>query len=90
MGIKKGMNRGAYQGKLTCPGCDSESIRFLEMIGPYRERYRCRKCGLPFQYETGQDHAHPYAPFANKSKFKKIITASELRTGAQLKQRSRS
>ncbi len=65
MGIFNKQNNGAaYSGKLTCPVCHSEAIRFVENLGPYRLRYRCRKCGLPFQYETGRDLGlHPYAPF---------------------------
>lgn len=68
MGIfQRGMNPGAYSGRLTCPTCSSPSIRFVEQLGPYRLRYRCRKCGLPFQYETGNDlRAHPYAPLKKK------------------------
>lgn len=65
MGIfQKGINPGAYSGSLHCPTCKSTAIRFVENLGPYRLRYRCRKCGLPFQYETGRDTGmHPYAPF---------------------------
>lgn len=75
MGIfTPGISKGAYRGNLNCPVCRSTAIRFVENIGPYRLRYRCRKCGLPFQYETGRDMStHPYAPFANKAKFKEII-----------------
>lgn len=66
-GSKKGMNEGAFRGKLTCPVCNSEAIRFIENIGPYRLRYRCRKCGTPFQYETGRDLTqHPNSPFFGK------------------------
>jgi len=74
MGIfKKSLNKGAYSGKLTCPVCRSEAIRFVENIGPYRLRYRCRKCGIPFQYETGRDLLiHPYAPF-NKNRWQNLI-----------------
>ena len=65
MGIfQSGMNKAAFGGNLSCPVCDSQAIRFVENLGPYRLRYRCRKCGLPFQYETGRDMTqHPYAPF---------------------------
>lgn len=78
--MPKGMNRGAFRGNLNCPACQSTAIRFLERIGPYRLRYRCRKCGLPFQYETGRDMTeHPYAPF-NQAKFKRIVEASKGRT----------
>ena len=75
MGIfSKGISKGAYQGRLTCPTCQSPAIRFVENLGPYRLRYRCRKCGLPFQYETGQDMStHPYAPFTKQAKFKAIV-----------------
>jgi len=74
MGIfKKGMSRAAFSGKLTCPVCSSAAIRFVENIGPYRLRYRCRKCGMPFQYETGRDHnIHPYAAY-NTPKFRRIV-----------------
>jgi transposase-like protein len=74
MGIfNKRNNPGAYQGSLSCPVCQSTAIRYVENIGPYRQRYRCRKCGLPFQYETGRDlRNHPYAPF-NKNKFNDIV-----------------
>lgn len=73
-GYKKGMNKAAFSGKLICPVCYSSAIRFVENIGPYRIRYRCRKCGMPFQYETGRDMStHPYAPFANKARWREII-----------------
>jgi transposase-like protein len=64
MGIfTPGINKGAYRGNLSCPVCASTAIRFIENIGPYRQRYRCRKCGLPFQYEIGSSmDNHPYAP----------------------------
>lgn len=74
MGIfQKGMNQGAFGGNLSCPVCFSNAIRFVENIGPYRLRYRCRKCGLPFQYETGKDMSiHPYAPF-KKGKWQDLV-----------------
>ena len=75
MGIfNRGNSKAAYQGCLNCPVCQSSAIRFVENIGPYRLRYRCRKCGMPFQYETGRDHSiHPYAAFNKKSKFREIV-----------------
>ena len=70
------MNEGAFRGNLNCPVCQSRAIRFVEMLGPYRVRYRCRKCGMPFQYETGRDMTqHPYAPF-NKNKWQDIAKGS--------------
>jgi transposase-like protein len=91
MGIfQKGMSKAAYQGELTCPVCSSKAIRFLENLGPYRLRYRCRKCGMPFQYETGTDQRiHPYAVL-KKPKFQRVVEAhAELRKGAKLNQRSK-
>ncbi len=78
--MPKGMNKGAYRGRLTCPVCDSEANRLIERITPFRLRYRCRKCGLTYQYDiTGappgfDGGAHPYAPF-KKPRFKRIIEA---------------
>ena len=67
------MSKAAFGGNLSCPACHSRAIRFVENVGPYRLRYRCRKCGLPFQYETGRDlMVHPYAAF-KKTKFQEIV-----------------
>jgi predicted amidophosphoribosyltransferase len=82
MGIfQKGNNPGAYRGNLNCPVCRSSAVRFLENIGPYRQRYRCRKCGLPFQYDIsyadpGLFGPHPYALF-KKPKFQRVVEAHE-------------
>ena len=86
MGIfQKGMNPGAYSGQLNCPTCASSSIRFVEQLGPYRLRYRCRKCGLPFQYETGHDlSVHPYAPL-KKRRFQDIVSLDKLLRGRKTK-----
>ncbi len=82
MGIfQKGNSPAAYSGKLTCPVCSSEAVRFVENIGPYRLRYRCRKCGLPFQYETGRDMSnHPYAVF-KKNNWKNIVERHNISKG---------
>ena len=74
MGIfTPGINKGAYRGRLTCPVCESAAVRFVENLGPYRQRYRCRKCGLPFQYEIGPSSGnHPYAPF-KKPRYQSIV-----------------
>lgn len=76
MGIfTPGISKAAYRGNLNCPVCQSRAVRFIENIGPYRIRYRCRRCGMPFQYEIGRDMTqHPYAPF-NKNNFRKIVEA---------------
>jgi len=86
MGIfQRGMSKAAFGGGLSCPVCNSQAIRFIENIGPYRLRYRCRKCGMPFQYETGHDMStHPYAPFKN-NKFRDIVAVQEF--GRKLKEK---
>ena len=90
MGIfTKGNNKGAYSGKLTCPVCQSGAVRFVENLGPYRMRYRCRKCGLPFQYDTSNTppdagRNHPYALFT-KNKFRNIVDISRLGETQRLK-----
>jgi len=77
--MPKGMNKGAYRGKLICPGCHSQAIRFVENITKFRRRYRCRKCGMTFQYDISgappgfDGGAHPYAPF-KKNKFQDIVS----------------
>lgn len=76
MGIfMKGINNGAYRGKLTCPVCSSEAIRYVENVSQFRLRYRCRKCGMTFQYDISNSPvgvSHPYAAF-NKNKYRRIV-----------------
>ena len=86
MGIfTKGINKGAYRGKLTCPytyyvfddvtntgemvDCNSTANRFMEEITPTRLRYRCRKCGGTFQYDISGIMDNPYAAYSSRSKF---------------------
>ena len=82
MGIfTKGINKGAFRGELTCPVCQSTSIRFVENIGRFRMRYRCRKCGMTFQYDiSGRENIHPYAPF-KKNKWQDIVANSKKQGG---------
>lgn len=84
MGIfTKHNNPGAYQGRLTCPVCQSAAVRFIENVTPHRLRYRCRKCGLPFQYDISfvapgvPGGNHPYAPF-KKPRWQNIVKQYEL------------
>ena len=73
--VKK--NPGAYRGKLTCPVCKSEAIRYVEEVCLGRSRYRCRKCGLPFQYDwtnSPNGFTHPYAAW-KKPKYQRIVDA---------------
>ena len=86
MGIfTKGINKAAYQGKLTCPTCRSGAIRFVEKLGPYMQRYRCRKCGLPFLYDigpmarAGSASTNPYAALG--SKFTRTMRVPIIGTG---------
>lgn len=71
-------NPGAYRGKLTCPVCRSEAVRYVEEVCLGRSRYRCRKCGLPFQYDWSNSPAgtHPYAAWKN-SKFQRIVEMNQ-------------
>ena len=76
----EGKSKAAYQGELTCPfvlqvfnpqtksvesvECKSKAIRYVENVGPYRLRYRCRKCGGTFQYDiSNRVDVNPYAPY---------------------------
>lgn len=73
MGIfTKRINIGAYRGELTCPVCRSKAIRRLDDVTPTRLRYRCRKCGLAFQYDISNRLNHPYAPFKS-NKFRELV-----------------
>lgn len=98
MGIfTKGINKMAYQGKLTCPHsvneqghldpfgsrtCNSTAIRFIENVNSMRMRYRCRKCGGTFQYDISGVHENPYAPYM-KGTIRRTI--ERVLSGRQLK-----
>jgi len=86
MGIfTKGINKGAYRGKLTCPysyyvfddktgtgemvNCGSTANRLIETITPTRLRYRCRVCGGTYQYDISGVADNPYAAYSSRSKF---------------------
>ena len=79
MGIfGKGNNPGAYRGRLTCPVCHSEANRLLEWLTPHRARYKCRKCGLTYQYDISGapfPYNHPYTPF-KKPRFQELVDAN--------------
>lgn len=98
MGIfTKGINKAAYQGKLTCPHlvndqgerdpfghktCESSAIRHVEDITPMLIRYRCRKCGGTFQYDISGVHNNPYAQYRKGTIWRSIEYALH---GRQLK-----
>jgi transcription elongation factor Elf1 len=81
MGIfTKGINPGAYRGKLTCPRCNSEALRYVENVTQFRLRYRCRKCGQFLQYDISNspidakgNYIHPYAPYTRQRWQKHVI-----------------
>ena len=55
-------NKKTYQGELTCPNgdCESQSIRYVKDVTPFRQRYRCRKCGITFIYDlSGRQDLNP-------------------------------
>ena len=87
--VKK--NPGAYRGKLTCPVCHSEAMKYLEEVCLGRSRYRCRKCGMKSQYDWSNSpyDTHPYAAW-NTSKYQRIVKlhsqgkSMTLRKGGQL------
>lgn len=83
----KDINKGAYQGELTCPfmdlatnvSCGSKAIRFVEEVTHNRLRYRCRKCGHTFQYDISNRPvtSNPYAAYKDggrmMEKYRKIM-----------------
>jgi len=79
MGIfTKKINPGAYRGELTCPVCRSTANRRLPDVTPTRLRFRCRKCGLAYQYDISNRPTHPYAPF-KRNKFEALVLGSKTR-----------
>lgn len=87
MGIfTPGRSKYAYQGDLSCPLCQSKAIRYVENVARYRDRYRCRKCGITFQYDySAREDLNPYAAYGERSKFgqhlKKMLGGRKLKGG---------
>lgn len=46
--------RGSSQvgGKLTCPACGSDKLRFIETQGRDLDIYKCKRCNTPIRYMT--------------------------------------
>ena len=68
---RKGMTRGAFGTQLTCPAivtglsakpeiCNASNWQFVERIGMYRIRYRCKACHKTLIYEYSNNPGHPY------------------------------
>jgi len=87
MGIfTPGRSKYAFSGELTCPYCRSRANRYLEHVTPMRLRYRCRKCGLTYQYDiSNRTDINPYAAYSPRSKFardlKKMLGGRTLKGG---------
>ena len=53
----RGKNRAAFSSGLMCPRiagdgiCGGTKFKFVEAVGPYMHRYRCKKCGKTLKYE---------------------------------------
>lgn len=80
---RKSMAKGAFGNKLTCPAlvagidgqpemCGAEAWSFVESIGPYRIRYRCKVCHKTVVYDFSNNPGHPYEVYA-KSKWQRIV-----------------
>lgn len=87
MGIfTSGRSKYAFSGELTCPFCRSTANRYMEHVTPMRLRYRCRKCGLKYQYDiSNRSDINPYAAYSSGSKFsrdlKKFLGGRKLKGG---------
>ena len=89
MGINApGKSKYAFSGELTCPFCQSTANRYMEHVTPLRLRYRCRKCGLKYQYDiSNRTDINPYAAYSSGSKFaqdlKKMLGGRTLKGGVK-------
>lgn len=77
--IPHGANIGAFSNKLICPHpigtggiCGASSWEFVENIGSFRIRYRCKKCKRTIQYDFSNNLEHPYKVFG-KNKWQRIV-----------------
>lgn len=82
---RKGLSKAAFRDKLTCPGlmkgpapdytpilCGAEKWEYVEKLGAYRIRYRCKVCGKTIMYDFSANMNHPYAVFG-KNKWRQIV-----------------
>lgn len=86
--LDKGRSPAAFRDKLTCPHiifvgdraieCGSERWKFIEGIGRYRIRYRCKSCGKTIQYDFSNNLSHPFEAFG-KSRWRRFIDAAAQR-----------
>ena len=78
--MAKGQSRQAFRGKLECPNltefgveCGANKWKFVEKLGQFRIRYRCKVCGKTVQYDFANNPGHPYAVFG-KNKFQQVVS----------------
>ena len=72
-------SQGAFRGPLNCPLCNAKGDKvskwkYVENIGPFRIRYRCKDCKHTIQYDFSRSglSKHPYAPY-NNPHFRKVM-----------------
>ena len=79
----QGMADGAFGNRLTCPSLvtglsgepevyGAEKWQFVEKIGPFRIRYRCKVCHKTIIYEFSGNPGHPYEAYG-KNKWQRIV-----------------
>lgn len=71
-------NRGAFQGDMCCPFCNTQAdptstpigfetdrikIRLKERLGPFIRVYKCMNCGGEWRYDVAKRMSHPYNSF---------------------------
>jgi rubredoxin len=80
---RKGMTKGAFGTQLTCPNlvnglsgapevCSASKWEFVERVGPFRMRYRCKACHKTVIYEYSANPGHPYEAYG-KNKWQRIV-----------------
>ena len=80
---RKGMSQGAFGTDLTCPSlvsgiggkaevCSANKWEFVQKLGPYRIRYRCKACKNTLIYEFTNNPGHPYEGFG-KTKWQRVV-----------------
>lgn len=59
--------------------CGGTRWTFLEDIGPFRKRYRCKDCKRVTQYDYSARATHPYAPLVKQPLFRRIVEGWAIR-----------
>ena len=53
--------------------CGGTRWQFIEDIGAFRKRYRCRDCKRVTQYDYSARAEHPYMPLQKQPLFRRIV-----------------